>query len=50
MDKIHGRIAVYYVRSVTHAANDFVDAGLITETEKGQIVSEAAESDCGHKK
>ena len=37
-----------YVRSVAHAAEDFVDAGLITETEKDVIVSEASQSECGH--
>ncbi|KAA0229393.1 hypothetical protein EDS67_11925 [candidate division KSB1 bacterium] len=39
-----------YVSCVAHSANDFVGAGLITETEKGDIVSEAAQSDCGKKK
>jgi hypothetical protein len=27
-----------------------MEAGLISEAEKGQIVSEAANSDCGHRK
>ena len=36
-----------YVRCVAHASNDFRDAGLITEREKGEIVSAAARSDCG---
>ena len=29
------------------AANGFRDQGLISEEEKGQITSEAAQSDCG---
>jgi hypothetical protein len=39
-----------YVSCVAHAADDFVAAGIITETQKDVIVSEAAESDCGSKK
>ena len=41
--KNHGK----YVSCVTKAANDLRKAGLITGTEKGQITSEAAQSDCG---
>jgi hypothetical protein len=44
--KNHGE----YVSCVTQAAQDMVDAGLITEDEKGDIVSDAAQSDCGQKK
>jgi hypothetical protein len=40
----HGK----YVSCVTQAANGFRDQGLISEEEKGQITSEAADSDCGH--
>lgn len=36
-----------YVSCVAHAAGDFVAAGLITQEEKGAIVSTAARSDCG---
>jgi hypothetical protein len=39
----HGK----YVSCVTKAANGFRDQGLISEEEKGQITSEAAQSDCG---
>jgi hypothetical protein len=39
----HGK----YVVCVTQTAYTFVDLGLITETEKGDIVSQAAESTCG---
>ena len=39
-----------YVSCVSHAANDFVDLGLLTESEKGEIVSSAAQSSCGKKK
>ncbi len=39
-----------YVSSVAHTANDFVNAGLISESEKGDIVSEAGHSDCGNRK
>jgi ferredoxin len=42
--KNHGK----YVSCVAHAAKDFVELGLISVTEKGEIVSEAAQSDCGH--
>ena len=38
-----------YVSCVAHAAEDFVDGGLITEAEKDATVSEAGQSDCGHK-
>jgi len=38
-----------YVRCVAHAANDFVNDGLISETDRGEIVSEAGQSDCGSK-
>lgn len=38
-----------YVSCVGHAAEEFVGAGLITETEKDAIVSAAAQSDCGHR-
>jgi hypothetical protein len=44
--KNHGK----YVSCVAHNAEDFVDAGLITEAEKDAIVSVAAQSDCGKKK
>jgi hypothetical protein len=43
--KNHGQ----YVRCVAQGAGDLVDAGLITEEEKDEIVAEAAESDCGKK-
>jgi uncharacterized protein YegL len=36
-----------YVSCVSHAANDFVAAGLITNAQKGAIVSAAAQSSCG---
>jgi len=36
-----------YVRCVTHTSRDFVRAGLITQVEKGAIVSAAAQSNCG---
>jgi hypothetical protein len=39
-----------YVKCVAHTSNDFVSDDLITEAEKDAIVSEAAESACGHKK
>jgi hypothetical protein len=39
-----------YVRCVAHAANDFFGLGLITETEHGDILSVAGQSDCGNKK
>lgn len=38
-----------YVSCVAHAAEEFVGDGLITDTEKDAIVSEAAESTCGDK-
>ena len=38
-----------YVRHVVHLAQDFLAAGLITEEEKGAIVSAAAQTDCGKK-
>jgi hypothetical protein len=38
-----------YVRSVAHAAEDFRDAGLITQAEKDFIVSQASTSTCGQK-
>lgn len=38
-----------YVSCVAHTAEDFVAGGLITDTEKGAIVSAAGESTCGHK-
>ena len=44
--KNHGQ----YIRCVAQAAGDLVDAGLITEAEKDDIVMDAAESDCGSKK
>ena len=43
--KNHGK----YVSCVAHSAKIFVEQGLIDETEKGNFVSEAAQSDCGHK-
>ena len=42
----HGK----YVSSMAHATNNFLAAGLITEAEKDQIMSAAAESGCGTKK
>jgi len=44
--KNHGK----YVSCVAHAANDFVDAGLITQAQKSAIVSAAGQSNCGKKK
>jgi hypothetical protein len=38
-----------YVSAVAHAAEDFLEAGLITERQKGAIVSAAARSNCGKK-
>jgi hypothetical protein len=38
-----------YVSCVAHATNDFVDLGLISEDEKGDIQSDAGSSNCGHK-
>ena len=39
-----------FVRCVAHASEDFVTAGLITDVEKGVIVSTAGMSICGAKK
>lgn len=39
-----------YVSCVARAAQSFVDAGLITETQKGAIDSEAGRSDCGNRR
>lgn len=39
-----------YVSCVAKTAESFVEQGLITETNKDMIVSEAANSDCGKKK
>jgi hypothetical protein len=44
--KNHGK----YVSSLAHAAESFVEQGLITEEEKGSIVSGAAQAACGDKK
>jgi hypothetical protein len=44
--KNHGQ----YVKCVAQAAGDLVDAGIISEAEKDEIVADAAESDCGKKK
>lgn len=44
--KNHGQ----YVSCVAHEAKLFIEAGLITEEEKDDIVSEAAKSDVGKKK
>lgn len=41
--KNHGK----YVSYVTNAAKDFVEAELIAGKEKGDIVSQAAQSSCG---
>ncbi len=41
--KNHGK----YVSCVAHASESFVDAGLITEAQKGAIVSAAGQSSCG---
>ena len=41
--KNHGQ----YVSTVTHVVQQFVAQGLITRAEKGQIVSQAARSNCG---
>jgi hypothetical protein len=43
--KNHGQ----YVSTVTHVAQTFVDQGLISGSEKSQIVSDAAQSSCGKK-
>ena len=42
----HGK----YVSCITHTVEVFFDQGLLTETSKGAIVSEAATSSCGAKK
>ncbi len=34
---------------MAHAARDFVEEELITEEEKGEVVSAAGGSNCGHK-
>lgn len=39
-----------YVKCVAHTSEDFVSDGIITETDKDIIVSNSAESECGHKK
>ncbi|MGB8221576.1 MAG: thrombospondin type 3 repeat-containing protein, partial [Polyangiales bacterium] len=41
----HGK----YVSCVAKTANSFRDAGLISEEQKGDITSAAAQSSCGHK-
>jgi hypothetical protein len=41
--KNHGQ----YVSAVAHAVNEFLAQGLISESQAGAIVSEAARSDCG---
>ena len=43
--KNHGK----YVSSLAHAAESFVEQGLITEEEKSSIISAAAQSTCGDK-
>ena len=43
--KNHGK----YVSCVAHTANSFLDLGLITGEEHGEIVSAAAKSECGKK-
>jgi len=44
--KNHGK----YVSCNAHATESFLDLGLITAEEKGELVSEAAQSECGSKK
>ncbi|RZB38447.1 MAG: hypothetical protein SRB2_00195 [Desulfobacteraceae bacterium Eth-SRB2] len=39
-----------YVKCVAHRSEEFLSEGLITELQKDAVVSNAAESDCGHKK
>ncbi len=39
-----------YVKCVAHASKDFLAAGLITFEQKETLVSEAARSQCGHKR
>ncbi len=41
--KNHG----HYVAAVAHAVHEFLTQGLISESQAGEIVSEAARSDCG---
>jgi hypothetical protein len=43
--KNHGQ----YVRTIAHVSQMFVNQGLISGSEKGQIVSDAAQSSCGKK-
>jgi len=43
--KNHGK----YVSALAHAAESFVEQGLITEEEKSSIISAAAQSTCGDK-
>ena len=43
--KNHGQ----YVRTITHTAKSFLEQGLITEANRGAIVSGAASSNCGKK-
>ena len=43
--KNHGQ----YVKTITHTAKSFFEQGLITEGNRGTIVSRAASSDCGDK-
>jgi len=43
--KNHGQ----YVRTIAHVSQMFVNQGLISGAEKGQIVSDAAQSSCGKK-
>ena len=38
-----------YVRCVAQTSEDFVDSGLISETDKDTVVSAAGQSECGHK-
>ncbi len=38
-----------YLKCVAHAAEDFVEASLLTDVEKDGVVSEAAQSTCGQK-
>ena len=38
-----------YVSCVAHTANDFVDAGLVTEMDQAASLSAAGSSTCGHK-
>jgi hypothetical protein len=43
--KNHGK----YVSCVAHSSNEFVKAGLITDAEKDEVLSDAGQSECGHK-